>query len=119
VPTEVAKEFSFDFGSTILSQEQIDVAKTIYELNLDNSDVLIKLAFCESSLNPDATNVNRGLNHLSVDRGLFQINSYYHSDVSNECVFDTECSARWTDKMITSGNGNLWTCWGKLKNVFN
>lgn len=119
-PTKVAKrEFVYDLGGIILSQEQIEVARQIYLLNLDNSDVLIKLAFCESSLNPNATNINQSDNHYSVDRGLFQINSYYHPDLSAECVFDTECSARWTNEMITNGKGNLWTCWGKIKNVFN
>lgn len=119
VPTSVAirREYNFSFIEK-LSPDQIEVMNQIIDLNLEHERELIQLSFCESSLSPNEIGINKSAQHYSEDRGLFQINDYFHPDVSDECAFDIECSARWTNKMIEDGNGNQWTCWNKLK-LFN
>lgn len=68
---------------------------------------LVRLARCESRLDPHAINNNM---EYGVDRGLFQINSRYHPEVSNECAFDVTCSTKWTMDMINEGHQDQWAC---------
>lgn len=78
--------------------------------NGENCDVLVNLARCESSLNKWAV----GVNSDSIDRGVFQINSKWHPEVSPDVAFDVYASARWTNEMINNGQGHQWTCWSKI-----
>ena len=52
------------------------------------ADYLVKLANCESRLNPLAENRQGNYPSNSTDRGLFQINNYWHYEVSDEQAFD-------------------------------
>lgn len=45
----------------------------------------------------------------SYDRGLWQINSYYHSDVSDACAFQVQCNA--AAAFLISGKGSNWSAW--------
>jgi hypothetical protein len=46
----------------------------------------------------------------SVDRGLFQINSYWHSEVSDTCAADPLCNAKEALRISSGGtNFNQWT----------
>lgn len=76
------------------------------EMDFQWPDYLVRLATCESNLNPDATHDNG----TSVDRGLFQINNYFHSEVSDEQAFDPNYATRWTINMINNGQQHQWTC---------
>ena len=51
------------------------------------------VAGAESNGRPDARNVNTD-QHRSIDRGLWQINSYWHSEVSDDCAYRALCNAR-------------------------
>ena len=51
----------------------------------------------------------KGYNSNSIDRGLWQINNYWHRDVSDSCAFDAGCNAR-AALRISSG-GSRWTPW--------
>jgi len=73
-------------------------------------DYLVNLAHCESRLDPFSLNGAGNYPASSVDRGVFQINSYWHKEVSSECAFDIECSTIWTMDMINNGNQNQWVC---------
>lgn len=68
-------------------------------------DYLVRLGKCESGLNPQAQG-DGGYN----SRGLFQISSYYHPEVSDDCAYDIDCSTKWTMDKINAGQQNLWTC---------
>ena len=46
----------------------------------------------------------KGYNSNSVDRGLWQINNYWHRDVSDSCAFDAACNAKAAVR-ISSGEG--------------
>lgn len=76
-----------------------------------NSDNLIKLAICESSLNLFAFN---GKDPAGGSKGLFQINGIHK--VGDECVYDLECSTNWTIKQIKKGKSKMWSC-VKIKNL--
>gem|GEM_PF-1215305 len=51
----------------------------------------------------------------SVDRGLWQINSYYWSQVSNACAFNGQCNANAAWGLI-SDQGTDWTAWSTYNN---
>lgn len=80
------------------------------EMNFKWTDYLVKLANCESRLDHLAVNKYNNRPSYSYDRGLFQFNSYWQSNVSDECAFDIECSTRKTIEMINEGRQQLWAC---------
>lgn len=68
--------------------------------------VAIAVAMAESSCDPRAVNVNSS---GSRDRGLWQLNSHYHSEVSDACAFQIQCNANaaWN----VSDHGADWKPW--------
>jgi len=79
-------------------------------------DLAVRVAKCESTLNPNATNTNTD---GSIDRGLFQINSKWHPEVTADQAFNAEFSTRFFCKAFKSGNLSWWnaskTCWDLTK----
>ncbi|GAA5201519.1 hypothetical protein GCM10023322_81630 [Rugosimonospora acidiphila] len=45
----------------------------------------------------------------SVDRGLWQINSYWHSEVSDSCAFSPTCAGQATHTIWANGGWTQWT----------
>ena len=94
-------------NSNIESQIR-EIAK---ENNFRWEDYLVRLAKCENTrLDPNAKNTEGNSPARSVDRGLWQINSYHHSEVSDECAFDVRCSTEWTMDRINNGYQHEWVC---------
>lgn len=61
----------------------------------ENAVTIVCIAFAESGGYDGALNYNSptlGCPLGSTDRGILQINSCYHSEVSNECALDARCS---------------------------
>jgi len=57
----------------------------------------------ENSRNPDG----------SIDRGVWQINSRYHHEVTNACAHDLNCAARATWRISSHGNDfSPWVTYG-------
>jgi len=78
-------------------------------------DLALRVAKCENpKLDPKAVNINTD---GSRDRGLFQINDKYHSDVTDDQAFDPVFSARFFCKAFKAGNLKWWDatkdCWSK------
>lgn len=95
-------------GGTISVEEEIrQIAK---EANFEWVEYLVKLAKCESSLNPNAINTQNNSPSGSKDRGLWQINDYWHPEVSDEVAFDVRLSTEWTMWRINSGYQAEWVC---------
>ncbi len=90
-----------------VEQQIRDIAK---EHNFKWIDYLVRLADCESKLNPLAVNDKNNNPSWSKDRGLFQYNSHWQSGVSDECAFDIRCSTEKAIDMINSGKQRLWVC---------
>jgi hypothetical protein len=57
---------------------------------------------------------NRNRRPRSVDRGLFQINSHWHPEVSRACAYDALCNAR--AALEISGGGRDWSEWNTYRN---
>lgn len=79
-----------------------------------NEDYFVKIARCESTLNPQAVNKNYFENgHPS---GLFQHLSGYwparaaHHGYGGSSVFDAEANANVTAAMFAAGQSYMWEC---------
>ena len=72
----------------------------------------LRVAKCESGLNPAIQNINT---NGSIDRGLFQWNSRWHPEITDEIAFDVEGSTRAFCKALKNGNLSWWNatrkCW--------
>jgi len=66
----------------------------------------VAVALAESRCNPDATGTNTD---GSRDRGLWQINSRWHPEVSDACAYDAQCNAN--EAYRISSQGTSWTPW--------
>jgi len=82
-------------------------------LNWEQKNLLCDICRCESDFNPNAKRVNTP---NSVDRGLFQWNSKYWSNITDEMAFNPEICTRLACREIFA-NRNHWTasqkCWNK------
>lgn len=88
--------------------------RTIAMQNGIDPDLAIKVAKCESGLNPQAVNINKD---NSIDRGLYQINNHYHPEVTSEQAFDITFATSFFCTAFKDGNISWWnasrTCWEK------
>ena len=79
-------------------------------------EIAIGVARCESNFNPKATNKRGNHPSYSIDRGLYQINSYWHSEVKDIQAFDSEFSIRFFCQAVKDGHLDWWNsskrCWG-------
>lgn len=73
-----------------------------------NCETAVAVCLAESGGNVNARNVNSDSHH-SIDRGLWQINNYWHPEVSDSCAYNADCNAR-SAKSISWGGSN-WTPW--------
>lgn len=83
------------------------IRKIAREENFEWTDYLLRLGCCESSLKQNARNDN---GYYKMDRGVFQINSFFHPEVSDECADNILCATKWTMWMINSGRQHEWVC---------
>lgn len=66
------------------------------------------IVMAESGGDPNAVHVNAD---GSRDRGLFQINSAAHPDVSDACAFDPVCSANAAMRIQKGSSLSAWSTW--------
>ena len=75
-------------------------------------DLAVRVAKCESTLNPTARNYNAP---DSVDRGLFQINSKFHPEITEQQADDPEFATKFFCQAVKAGNLSWWNatkkCW--------
>jgi hypothetical protein len=72
----------------------------------------VAVAKAESGFRPTITNTAG--NAHGIDRGLWQINSYWHPNVTAACAFSPSCNARAMARI--SSNGTKWSPWWTYKN---
>lgn len=89
------------------------------EHNFRWPDYLVNLACCEGLLKTETTNDKGNTPSYSIDRGLYGINDFWHSEISNNCAFDLNCSTLWTMKRINEGYQHEWMCDPKIKGIAN
>ena len=83
----------------------------IEKAGIDKYKAWALLTMCE---NPSWDLEAQYNNGDSVDRGLWQINSYFHSEVTNSCAYDLECSTKEAIRIIKERGFKEWTCGQKL-----
>jgi hypothetical protein len=86
----------------------------IVSQGFEYQDYLLRLAYCESRFNEFAMQYKN--NVVGLDRGVFQINDYFHPEVSDECSMNVECATKWTMEMIKKGRQREWMCDKIVKN---
>jgi hypothetical protein len=71
----------------------------------------VSVAEAESGFDPLISGYNRtpGGRVTSIDRGLWQINNVYHSEVSDSCAYDALCNAIQAYRI--SAHGTYWHPW--------
>lgn len=96
---------------TTMNAQQVSAVASAAGFSGNALDVAVAIAHAESGFNPSAKGYNKDAagNVTSVDRGLWQINSHYHSEVSDACAFDPSCCAK--AAYTISNGGTDWTPW--------
>ena len=90
-----------------------EIRKIAKEESVD-PDLAVRVAKCESNLNPSAVHEN---SPDSIDRGLFQINSKWHPEVTLEQAYDVEFSTRFFCKAFKAGHLDWWNATKKCWNI--
>lgn len=93
-----AADYVVDLQTTQAPLPLRKCAKAADSAGWSGTDLLIATAvsMAESTCNPSATGTNpptEGCPAGSRDRGIFQINDCYHSEVSDACAYDLQCNA--------------------------
>ena len=73
----------------------------------EDAATIVAIAWAESGGNPFACNYNPGSG--SWDRGILQINDYWHSEIDDACAFDPDCA--FLAAYIISNQGSDFTDW--------
>ncbi len=98
---------SGDEGVSAPSTVEGQIREIAKQKNFEDADLLVDIAMCESSLNPQATN-----DHSSAT-GLFQILDIHGLTVEER--MDVAVSTEWTIDKIESGGLSAWNasrhCW--------
>jgi len=105
-----SKTFS-DIPITMAYVERPDPTNLIIGIAEDygvDPDLALNLAFCESSLNPNALGDN------GHSRGLWQISDIFHPEVSDFVAYDPQLSTEWAMWRISEGYGYEWTCYSLI-----
>lgn len=110
---EVLPKPKYDWSTKENVRHSLRVIGDEMFLSKRQKDLLCDICRCESGFNPEAKLVN---SPTSIDRGLFQINSYYHKDATDELAYDPEWNTRWACKAVRNKQAhNLWSasekCW--------
>jgi len=97
-----------------LVESVTDVIKRVCKSEFVDPALALRVAQCESSLNPKAISKN---SNKSIDRGVFQWNDKWHPEITDICAFDVECATRAFCKAFKGGNLEWWkatkSCWDK------
>lgn len=106
-----------DILISVRPMSQEEVRKIITQISKEedvNKHLAMRVAMCESGLDPEARNLIQG---KGIDRGLYQWNSYYHPEISDRCAYDIECSTKEFCKAVRAGKLWWWNpsraCWDK------
>lgn len=79
-----------------------------------DQDLAVRVAQCESGLNPNAKRVNVG---GSVDRGLYQWNDRYHPDITDAAAYDPKTATELFCQAVSKEHLSWWNasrhCWEK------
>ncbi|GII21560.1 carbohydrate-binding protein [Planosporangium mesophilum] len=86
----------------------VQIAQLARDAGFGGNDWVISVAVAEAE-SAGWTRARLINTDCSVDRGLWQINSYWHGEVSDSCAFDPPCNARGTHTIWANGGWTQWT----------
>jgi hypothetical protein len=86
----------------------VQVAQLAQQAGFSGNDWVIAVAVAEAE-SGGWTHARLINTDCSVDRGLWQINSYWHGEVSDSCAFDPTCNAQSTHTIWANGGWSQWT----------
>ena len=76
---------------------------------------VIAIGWAESSFIPDNFNIHDNI-PPSRDRGLWEINDFYHKEVSDACAYDPACAAGQVYQISKGGTDwHEWTTYGGIR----
>jgi len=107
-----AEDHIVEADEMVVDNETVEqtIRRIAKEMDFKWTDYLVRLAYCESRLNPLAVNDRNNNPAHSKDRGLFQLNDYWHKNVPDSVAFDAEASTRWAIEKINNGGQGIWVC---------
>src|SRR3954454_23572501 len=85
----------------------VQVAQLARDAGFSGNDWVISVAVAEAE-SLGWTRARLINTDCSVDRGLWQINSYWHGEVSDSCAFNPPCNAQGTHTIWASGGWGQW-----------
>jgi hypothetical protein len=86
----------------------VQVAQLAQQAGFSGNDWVISVAVAEAE-SAGWTHARLINTDCSVDRGLWQINSFWHGEVSDACAFDPACNAQGTHTIWANGGWTQWT----------
>jgi hypothetical protein len=86
----------------------VQVAQLAQQAGFSGNDWVVAVAVAEAE-SAGWTHARLINTDCSVDRGLWQINSYWHGEVSDGCAFDPTCNAQATHTIWANGGWTQWT----------
>lgn len=112
LPPEPAPKYSWHTPDAV--RHSMRVMGDEYGMSWTEKDLLCDIARCESGFNLRATLKN---SPTSIDRGLFQWNSHYHTEITDEMAYDPETATRLAVKAIKKRHITIF--WGASKFCWN
>ena len=114
-PTQPEPKPKYDWSNTITTRYSLRLIGDELKLSWAEKDMLCDICKCESGYNIKAKLVN---SPKSIDRGLFQWNSFYHPNITDEMAYNPEVATRLACKAIKNKQAKiLWSasmkCWNK------
>lgn len=87
---------------TIVALTALQIAQILFGAGFrgDGLATMTALGLVESRGLPNATGYNTD---GSYDRGIFQLNSYWHREVSDSCAYDPVCAAQAVYRITNGG----------------
>src|SRR5690349_11489184 len=86
----------------------VQIAQLAHQAGFSGNDWVVSVAVAEAE-SAGWTRARLINTDCSVDRGLWQINSYWHGEVSDSCAFSPPCNAQGTHNIWANGGWAQWT----------
>lgn len=114
-PVPIIPEPKYQWNTRDNIRHSMRVIGDEFGMTVLQKDLLCDICNCESGFVLTAKLVN---SPKSIDRGLFQWNSLYHPDITDEIAYDPEKATRLACKAIKSGKAKTYwsasmSCWNK------
>jgi hypothetical protein len=121
VPTIVTFSTKDSISSSSIKDYLIDETKLF---GLD-TNVVIWIVSKESQFDPNKQgddNICNNINSINykkrtVSRGLFQISSCYHPEISDACAYNIKCATQWSLQHMADGYINEWSTY-RFRNLW-